>query len=46
MDVADTAGEEVDAQVSNLLALSGVSELAFLFNASLWSAFYSELCVV
>ena len=37
-DVADAAGEEVDAQVGNLLALSGVSELAVGGHAVLGAA--------
>ena len=43
VDVADTAGEEVDAQVSNLLALSGVSELAVGGHAVLGAADAADL---
>ena len=43
VDVADTAGEEVDAQVSNLLALSRISELAAGGHAVLGAADAADL---
>ena len=43
VDVADTAGEEVDAQVSDLLALSRISELAAGGHAVLGAADAADL---
>lgn len=43
MDVADAAGEEVDTQVSDLLALSRISELAAGGHAVLGAADAADL---